>query len=272
MALSEKIELLGKGLYKNIPDELTLASIPTISELDYVSGEDFDETMINKILPKAVEEDVNFRELLEIDYQWICRCLRILNFGPYHTTNAIYCGSCGERSYGEYLVDLRTIECKVLPEGFVNDVTITKDEFLDYDKSVSFKLPTIGQMLAAGKDKAFKLPDGRQNRELSRICYMITAIDGQKSLTPMEVKFKIEDKMSAADYFMLKERITELSDYGLRAGGSTICPKCGNPSAAFVALVDDRFFRPSARALQQWKHDKDQRKGKDISRNKTDNV
>lgn len=259
MALSEKIELLGKGLYSNIPDELTIKPIPTISELDYVSGEDFDETMITKILPKAIEEDINFRELLEIDYQWICRCLRFLNFGPYHTTNAIFCSSCGERSYGEYVVDLRTIDCKVLPEGFTNEVTINKDEFIDYNKSITFSLPTIGKILAAGKDKAFKLPDGRQNRELSRICYMITSIDGQKGLTPMEIKFKIEDKLSAADYFMLKDKITELSDYGLRAGGSTICPKCGSTSGAFIALVDDRFFRPSARALQQWKHDKNSR-------------
>ena len=34
MAISEKIELLGKGLYNGIPDELTLTSIPTASELE----------------------------------------------------------------------------------------------------------------------------------------------------------------------------------------------------------------------------------------------
>ena len=81
--LSEQIELLGKGLYSasksNIPDVLTIKSIPTVSELDYVGSEDFDKVMLDKILPAAVEEKINFRELLEIDYYWLCRCLRILN-------------------------------------------------------------------------------------------------------------------------------------------------------------------------------------------------
>ena len=43
--MSEKIELLGKGLYTDIPDELTLTSIPTASELDYVGSEDLEATM-----------------------------------------------------------------------------------------------------------------------------------------------------------------------------------------------------------------------------------
>ena len=48
MAISESIELLGKGLYKGtgIPDVLTLQALPTISELEYISSEDFDDTMI----------------------------------------------------------------------------------------------------------------------------------------------------------------------------------------------------------------------------------
>lgn len=41
MPVSEKIQLLGKGMYKDIPDELTLNAIPTSAELDYVGGEDF---------------------------------------------------------------------------------------------------------------------------------------------------------------------------------------------------------------------------------------
>lgn len=50
MAVSEQIELLGKGLYqdKGIPNILTLEAIPTISELEYVSSEDFDKTMIER--------------------------------------------------------------------------------------------------------------------------------------------------------------------------------------------------------------------------------
>ena len=58
MALSEKVQLLGAGLYKDIPDEITILSIPTASELDYVGGEDFDSTMLDKIFPKAIEENL----------------------------------------------------------------------------------------------------------------------------------------------------------------------------------------------------------------------
>ena len=77
--MSETITLLGKGLYESIPDVLTLKNIPTASELEYVGSEDFDRTMLESILPQSIEEDIDCYDLLEIDYQWICRCLRILN-------------------------------------------------------------------------------------------------------------------------------------------------------------------------------------------------
>ena len=135
--MSETFELLGKGMYNGtIPDVLTLKSIPTTSELDYVGSEDFDRVMIEKILPQAVEEKVDFYNLLEIDYQWICRCSRLINYGPYHTVNTIFCGKCHTTSHGEYIVNLYTIPCIPLPENFKNSITISKDEFIDYDKDV----------------------------------------------------------------------------------------------------------------------------------------
>ena len=131
--ISEKIQLLGKGIYTDIPDELTLTSLPTASELDYVGSEDFQATMLDKILPQAVAEKINFRNLLEIDYDWICRGLRILNYGPYYTTNAIFCPDCNKTSYGEYQVDLRTIECKPLPDDFNNEIVVPKESFIDFN-------------------------------------------------------------------------------------------------------------------------------------------
>lgn len=271
MNVSEKIQLLGKGIYKDIPDELTLKSMPTISELDYVGSEDFEETMLEKILPSAVEEKVNFNNLLEIDFQWVCRCLRMLNFGPYHTTNAIFCEKCG-RSTGEFEVNLQTIACKPLPEGFKNDIVIKADEFIDFEGDIHFKLPTIKEITNAYKDKAFQTSSGRVNRELARICYMITSIKGQKGLTPVEVKLKINNLLSAADYMVLRDRVDELSDYGLRAGGTAQCPKCGDKKAAFVALVDDRYFRPTLGNLRQWKHDRSTGADKDVPASTTANV
>lgn len=254
MAISEKIELLGKGTYTDIPDELTLTSLPTISELDYVGSEDFDTTMLENILPKAVEEKIDFKKLLEIDFQWLCRCLRILNYGPYHTTNTIYCDKCGRTSHGEFRVNLQTIACKTLPEGFVNEIQIPKESFIDFDGAVTIKLPTIQQMMNAYKDKAFQTADGRINRELARICYMISSIKGNKNLTPVEIKLLINKEFSPADYILLKEEVGNLTDYGLRAGGSAQCPRCGNKEAAFIALTDDRFFRPTVGDLREWKH------------------
>lgn len=272
MAITEQIELLGKGLYKDIPDVLTLKQLPTASELDYVGSEDFEKTMLEKILPQAVEEKINFEDLLEIDFQWILRCLRILNYGPYHTTNAIFCSECGSTSYGEYSVNLNTIGCKSLPDGFVNDIVVKADEFIDFDGDIHLKLPTIRKMLNANKDKAFQSSGGRRNTELARICYMISSIKNKKQLTPVEYKMIIQNDLSSADYMVLKQRVSELVDYGLRAGGSAVCPKCGNPDATFLALVDDRFFRPTLGDLRKWKHDRSSGEDKNISRSKTNSV
>lgn len=269
MAITEQIQLLGKGLYDGIPDVLTLSSIPTASELEYVGAEDFDATMLDSILPKAVKEDIDFRQLLEVDFQWICRCLRILNYGPYHTTNAIFCSECGNTSYGEYRVNLNSIDCKPIPDGFVNDILISRDEFLDFPGDVHIQLPTIQKMINAYKDKAFQTADGRVNRELARICYMISSIKGKSTLTPIEIKMIIQNDMSSADYIILKSRVAELTDYGLRAGGRAQCPRCGNKNAAFLAIVDDRFFRPTLGDLREWKHSRSSGADKDVSGSKT---
>lgn len=266
-AISEKIELLGKGLYPNIPDVITLTGLPTVSELEYVGSEDFDQTMLDKILPAAIEEDVDCRQLLEIDFNWVCRCLRILNFGPYYTTNAIFCDKCGKTPYGEYQVNLNTISCVPLPDGFVNDIKISRDEFLDFNGDIVIKLPTIQRMLDALKDKAFQLSDGRINRELARMCYMITSVKGNSNLTPVEIKLLLQKELSAADYVVIKDKVRELTNYGLRAGGITQCPKC-HGQASFIALNDDKFFRPTLGDLRKWKHDRSSRADKDISRSK----
>lgn len=260
MSVTEKIQLLGKGLYKDIPDTLTLTSIPTACELDYVGGEDFDKIMLEKIFPAAIVEKVNFGELLQIDYHWICRCLRILNYGPYYTTNRIFCNDCGETSNGEFQVNLNTIDCVPLPEGFKNSITLSKDEFIDFNGDVTFKLPTITEINAAYVDKAFENADGTFNRPLARMCYMITSINGQSGMIPLEIKNKIQREFSAADYIILKDRINELSNYGLRAVGSCQCPHCGKTTANYLALVDDRFFRPTVGNLKKWRDDTNKRK------------
>lgn len=256
MAISEKITLLGAGLYKDIPDILTLKCIPTASELDYVGGEDFMATMLDVIFPKAIEEQFDYKKLLEIDFQWICRCMRMLNYGPYYTTNAIYCSACDQISHGEYQVDLRSVEVKTLPEGFTNSLTISKDEFIDFQGDITLKLPTIQDMMNANKDPIFTDANGDTNMVLARLCYMIKSIGTSSTLTPMEIKYAIQNRLSSADFFILKSRANELSDYGLRAGGKSTCPKCKSPNAAFVALVDDRFFRPTLGNLRTWKADR----------------
>lgn len=272
MAMTESIELLGKGLYGGkIPDTLTLQSIPTVSELEYISAEDFDQTMIEKILPKAVKEEIDFGSLLEVDYNWILRCLRILNYGPYYTTNSILCPNCG-RTYGEYRVNLNSIECKPIPGGFTGRTVISRDEFLDFNGDVEIKLLTIRETLAAYKDTAFNRPDGTVNRSLARYCYMIKGISGQTGISPVEVRLKIEKEMSSADFMILKDVIDELTDFGLRSGGYTVCPKCHSKEAVFIALVNDRFFRPTLGDLRQWKADKRERGNENSAGSKTDNV
>lgn len=257
MAITEKVQLLGAGLYKNIPDVLTLKSIPTASELDYIGSEDFDSTMLDSILPQVVEEDINFRDLLEIDYHWICRCLRLLNYGPICNTNVIFCQNCGETSRGSYQVDLRTVECKPLPEGFVNRVVVSKDEFLDFDGDIVLHLPTIQEILNAGKDKAFQDSQGRTNHEYARLCYCITSIKGRDTLNPFDVSMLLRRDLSSADFLILKRMANKLLDYGLRAGGVTQCPSCHSNDARFVSFVNERYFRPTLDDLRGWKRIKE---------------
>lgn len=270
--ISETIELLGKGLYKNIPDVLTLKSIPTVSELEYVGSEEFDKTMIEKILPQAIEEKIDCYELLEIDYQWICRALRILNYGPYYTTSTIFCTKCNSTSRGEYRVNLQTVGCKTLPSDFVNELTISRDEFMDFNGDVALHLLTIREALNCYKDVAFQTPDGRVNRDFARICYMVSSIGTHKNLNPIDAQAVIKRDFSSADYILLKNTVNELTDYGLRAGGTTQCPKCHDMSAAFIALADDKFFRPTMGDLKQWKLDRNSRRDENTSGSKATTV
>ena len=269
--LSEKTALLSKGLYNDIPDVITLKSIPTSSELDFVGSEDFDKTMLDVIFPQAIEEKFDYYSLLEIDYQWICRCLRILNYGPYYTTNAIFCSECGQISNGEYKVDLRTIDAVPLPEDYKNDITIPRAEFIDFDGDIKIRLLTMRETLAAYNDNAFKMRNGKVNRELARICYSITQLGTKTGMTPIDTKAIINSKLSSADYIILKERVTKLTDYGLRAGGTTQCPKCG-AKASYIALVDDRFFRPTVGDLREWRNDRSRGEAKNPTGDKTKTV
>lgn len=267
--LSEKTALLSKGLYKNIPDVITLKSIPTSSELDFVGSEDFDKTMLEVIFPQAIEEKFDFYDLYEADYQWICRCMRILNYGPYHTANTIFCGECGEISTGEFRVDLRTINATPFPDGFKPEVTIKRDELIDFNGDITVKLLTMRDVTTAYNDEAFKMKDGKMNRELARLCYSITQFGIKSNLNPIDMRATIMKELSSADYIVLRDRVSELTDFGLRAGGVTQCPKCHKNNATYIALVDDKFFRPTVGDLRAWRDDKRSGTTKDTTGSKT---
>lgn len=271
MAISEKIQLLGKGVYKDIPDEITLKSITTGSELDYVGSEDFDEVMLNKILPQCIEENIDPKQLLEIDYYWVLRCLRFINYGPYVHVGAIFCDKCETTSRGEYIANLETVPCKPLPENFENKIVISKDEFISFNKDIELRLPTIQDILNSRKDKQFQDAFGRSNRQFARLCYMISSIGGEH-LDPVAIRMKLQKDLEPADYVILTELAGNATDYGLRAGGSITCPKCQNDQASFVAFVDERFFRPSVDLLRRWAEDRNRRKVENLPGTKNSEV
>lgn len=251
--MSEKIELL--GTYADIPKELTIKALSTSSELDYVGAENFEQVMLDKILPQSIEEKINFYSLLEIDFQWICRCLRFMNYGPYHTVTTIFCDHCGPVRQ-EARVDLRTIAVKPLPQGFTNDIVIKKDEFLDLKKDVHLSLLTIKDTMNAYQDKLFFGTDGKSRKDFARMCYMIKSIGSEKNITPVQAKMVVENELSPADFTILKETVSQMTDYGLRAGGRCVCPRCHSDQAAFIALIDDRFFRPTVGDLREGRDDR----------------
>jgi len=263
--MSETIELLGKGLYTNIPDKLTLKAFPTVTELDYVGSEDFESTMLNKIFPQCIEEDIDFNQLLEIDFQWICRCLRFLNYGPYFTTNTILCSKCGTVRL-ECQVDLRRVDCKPIPADFSPDIVIKKDDLIDYKHDIHMRLLTIGDVMTMRDDKLFRRSDGTLNSTYARLCYSITAMGQEKNMVPPAAKIEIERKLSPADYKILVAVSQEMTDFGLRGGGRCSCPQCHSKGAAFIALADDKFFRPTVGDLRQGRNDRTTRWEEDPSR------
>lgn len=263
--MSETIELLGKGLYTNIPDKLTLKAFPTTTELDYVGSEDFEQTMLDKIFPMCIEEDINFRELLEIDFQWICRCLRFLNYGPFFTTNTIICNKCGTVRI-ECQVDLRAVDCKPIPEGFSPDIVVKKDDLIDYKHDIHLRMLTIGDVLEMRNDKLFRKTDGSLNAPYARLCYAITAMGQDKNMVPPSAKIEIERKLSPADFKILLAVSQQMTDFGLRGGGRCSCPQCHSKGAAFIALADDKFFRPTVGDLRAGRNDRTARWEKDAAR------
>ena len=264
--MSEKIELL--GTYPDTPKELTMKALPTSSELDYVGAENFEEIMLEKILPQSIEEKINFYNLLEIDFHWICRCLRFMNYGPYHTVPTIFCDKCGPVRQ-ETRVDLRTVAVKMLPKDFKNDIVIKKDEFIDFKKDIHLSLLTVKDSMNCVEDKLFFGTDGKSRKEFARMCYMIKSIGTDKNITPVQAKMTVENELSTADYAILKEVVSDLTDYGLRAGGRCTCPKCKSQDAAFIALVDDRFFRPTVGDIREGRNDRHWWPAEDISRSET---
>ena len=264
MSITEKVQLLGAGLYSDgIPNELTLTAIPTASELDYVGAEDFHEVMLTKILPQCIEEPINPKALLEMDYYWVLRCLRIINYGPYIKVNGIYCSDCDTASEGEYLVDLRTVECNPIPQGFENKLTISKDNFISFNQDIEIKLPTIQEIQNSTKDKQFKDAMGRVNRRFARICYVIRKIGGQP-VDPVTVRLRLQKELEPADYAILQDEIRNLDNYGLRSGGTVKCPACGGPNGHFITFIDERFFRPDMDCLRKWRDDRNKRKDEDV--------
>lgn len=253
--LSETVVLFGKGLYKTIPDSIKLSAVPTASELEYVGAEDFDSTMLNTIFPEVIEdsEGMDFKELLEVDYDWICRCLRMKSYGPFFNTNRIFCSNCDKVHRGDYTVDLRNVGVNLIPEGFINRIAIDSDEFIDFKDNIVMHLMTMQDHLAMQKDTAFDRKNGSKDVTLARMCYSIKQIGLHENMTPLDVRAYIKNNMSSADYEILKSIVNENDNYGLQFTGSATCPVCGSTDAYFIALQQDKFFRPTVGDLRNFK-------------------
>ena len=253
--LSESVVLLGQGMYSTVPDEIKINALPTASELEYVGSEDLDSVMVRSILPQVVDggKDMDFSELLEVDYEWVCRCLRMKSYGPFVTTTRIYCPDCNKSHQGRYTVDLRNVGINPIPEGFVNNITVSHEEFIDFKDDIVMQLLTVKDHMAMVQDKLFQRSNGSRNVTLSRLCYMIKQIGNKKNLTPIDVRTVLLKQMSSADYEILKDVVAQHDNYGLQITGQVSCPVCGSKDAYFIALQQDKFFRPSVGDIRELK-------------------
>lgn len=236
MGLSEKVSLL--STYPDIPSVLTISAITTEHELELVSSEDYDRTMIDSIFPKVIKEDIEFYTLLEIDYQWLCRCIRMLSYGNEVTARSIICDDCEAVCQGEYKVDFRYVDCKPLPVGFNNQCKVQTWETFDESIFVRFHLLTIREYL----DVLDTLYLYDNNAVLSRVCHMIDKVNDIQLDNPVKAKEYILNTMSAAEYQMICNQMLQRADYGLRSYGSIKCPKCKSNNARFLMLPNDIYF------------------------------
>ena len=253
--LSESVILLGQDIYKTIPNQININAVPTASELEYVGAEDFDRTMVMSIFPKVVDESdgMDFTELLEIDYDWICRCLRIKSYGPYITTNRIYCNDCNDVHKGEFQVDLRTVGLTPLPSNCSTTVKISSEDFIYCKDDFELRLLTMKDRLVQQQDTLFDRKDGTRDGAFANICYMVKRIGTDDTVTPIDVRNYIKSKMESIDYEILKTEVSERTNFGLHVMGSVECPVCHGNDAYFIALRQDKFFRPSMGDIKQYK-------------------
>ena len=122
------------------------------------------------------------------------------------------------------------------------------------------KLLTIQEVINARNDTAFVRVDGKADTNYARLCYSIKSIKNNTNMTPMDARTYIQKNFSAADYQILRQRFHDVANYGLRGAGAITCPKCKKEEATFIALQDERFFRPLVDDLRRWKADRTERK------------
>ena len=131
---------------------------------------------------------------------------------------------------------------------------------------------TIQEALDLAHDNLFKRPNGEVNTQFARVCYSIDSMGQKKGMDHVAAKLEIENKMSPADYKVLVGVVKDLIDYGLRAGGRCQCPQCRGTDATFIALADDRFFRPTVGDIRKGRDDRRIRGDEDASGSETEAV
>lgn len=224
MLISEKLRLLGS--YQDIPQTLTISAMTTELELMLVSSEDYYQSMIDDIFPNIISEKFNYLNLLEVDFQWICRCLRILSYGPETTITAITCPDCGQVSYGEYKINFNSVGCSEIP----NRLRSGRDVIYIGDNEFWYHLLTMKEVISLSDQ-----PD--VHKLVSMICGYSHYIDDD-----IETKLYWVNKLSCAEYVILSSKLKEVSNLGLCDRGNVQCPKCFSKNSVFILPKDDKFF------------------------------
>lgn len=242
----------------NMPTSVTVGSYNSGQEQLRLSSENFNQVMIEEILPAVTNlTKKQVQELYEIDYYLLLRRLRLVTWGPSFTAASYYCPHCIDpitEVRGVLHSKKRRVRLDTVGVGLPEDnkaiplsVTIKREELLFCDGDVEFGANRCKDLVLIEKTRV-----ADNLRPLLGIAASLRRVSNEDMFVDITEAVDWLAALPAADFKLLHHAYSDTFKYGLSSRGEVKCQVCGG-EAWFFAPVNDYYFRPSIEDLQEWK-------------------